>query len=137
MEILSQREFCESVGYSLEFNWLKGGGGFSFLCDENGTVTLAELQPAARKNYLDCASGVLAVTPGRVQRRVSRWTEPAVGKCEVCGAEVILERFTCTCECGADYNSSGQRLAPRCQWGEETGESVADILSVDSGQGGW
>lgn len=52
---------------------------------------------------------------------------------ECCGQEFYLDCFTNTCsECGADYNSSGQMLAPRSQWGEETGESVHDILSVDS-----
>lgn len=57
--------------------------------------------------------------------------EPAIGKCH-CGREVILSGFTCACDCGADYNSAGQQLAPRSQWGEETGESVADILAVDT-----
>lgn len=30
-------------------------------------------------------------------------------------------------KCGRDYNSSGQRLAPRSQWGEETGETAEDF----------
>lgn len=30
--------------------------------------------------------------------------------------------------CHRDYNSAGQRLAPRCQWGEETGETAADYF---------
>lgn len=47
--------------------------------------------------------------------------EPAIGLCD-CGCEVSLGGFTNTCECGADYNWSGQRLAPRECWGEETGE---------------
>jgi len=60
-----------------------------------------------------------------------RIVEPAVWKCD-CGTELLCEDFTNTCEkCGADYNQSGQRLAPREQWGEETGESLSDILSVD------
>lgn len=29
-------------------------------------------------------------------------------------------------KCGAEFNSSGQLLAPRSQWGEETGETDAD-----------
>lgn len=50
-----------------------------------------------------------------------------------CGEELILENFTNTCpRCDADYNSGGQLLAPRSQWGEETGETLADILSVDT-----
>lgn len=55
-----------------------------------------------------------------------------VVKCSRCGEEVYCRGFTNTCDCGADYNHAGQLLAPRSQWGEETGESVADILSVDS-----
>jgi len=55
--------------------------------------------------------------------------EPAIGRCS-CGKEVELAGFTNTCDCGADYNSSGQLLAPREQWGEETGESLSDILMI-------
>ena len=48
-----------------------------------------------------------------------------------CGNEVDLHGFTNTCDgCEADYNSSGQRLAPHEQWGEETGESIADIMRI-------
>ena len=39
-----------------------------------------------------------------------------------CGEDVECHDFTNTCQCGADFNMSGQRLAPRDQWGEETGE---------------
>lgn len=50
-----------------------------------------------------------------------------------CGEWLRCGGFTNTCEsCGADFNHAGQRLASRAQWGEETGESVDDILSVDS-----
>lgn len=49
-----------------------------------------------------------------------------------CGEELECPDFTNTCEkCGADYNWAGQRLAPRSQWGEETGESPSDILNCD------
>jgi hypothetical protein len=37
---------------------------------------------------------------------------------------------TNSCNCGLDYNMSGQQLAPREQWGEETGETVSEILSI-------
>lgn len=67
---------------------------------------------------------------GVQERDLSGW-EPAIGQCS-CGEQVYLDRFTNTCHgCGADYNSAGQRLADRSQWGEETGESAADILAVD------
>lgn len=46
-----------------------------------------------------------------------------------CGSEVLCGEFTNTCSnCGRDYNMSGQLLAPREQWGEDTGESLSDIL---------
>ena len=61
---------------------------------------------------------------GRIH--VDRW-----GLCD-CGREVELGHFTCPCDCGRDYNWAGQLLAPRSQWGYETGESLSDILSVDS-----
>lgn len=48
-----------------------------------------------------------------------------------CGDEVRCDSFTNTCySCGADYNHSGARLAPRSQWGEETGETAADLLGI-------
>lgn len=52
---------------------------------------------------------------------------PAKGKC--CGLWIELHSFTNTCpKCHSDYNSSGQRLAPRSQWGEETGEHWTDCI---------
>lgn len=60
-------------------------------------------------------------------RTLDKW-----GTCP-CGATVYCNRFTNSCAaCGRDYNSSGQELAPRSHWGEETGESVSDILLADS-----
>lgn len=57
-----------------------------------------------------------------------REVERSVGRC-VCGNEVPLLDFINTCErCGRDYNMLGSLLAPRSQWGEETGESISDIL---------
>ena len=52
-----------------------------------------------------------------------------LGRC-VCGHEVQLLKFTNTCVCGRDYSMSGSLLASRSQWGEETGESVSEILSA-------
>jgi len=45
-----------------------------------------------------------------------------------CGEDVDCQSFTNECDCGADYNFSGTRLAPRSQWGEETGESWWEII---------
>jgi len=53
-----------------------------------------------------------------------------VVKCD-CGEEVWCESFTNTCECGADFNASGSKLADRSVWGEETGECASDVLVSD------
>jgi hypothetical protein len=50
-------------------------------------------------------------------------------KCD-CGRKVVCGGFTNTCHCGRDYNGSGHLLAPREQWGEETGKSLSDILRI-------
>ena len=56
--------------------------------------------------------------------------DPAIAKCD-CGHEIELAAFTNTCEvCGADYNISGQHLAPREQWGWDTGETLDEILNI-------
>ena len=41
-----------------------------------------------------------------------------------CGTEVYCDRsWANECfSCGTEYNGVGQMLAPRSQWGEETGE---------------
>lgn len=44
-----------------------------------------------------------------------------------CGEEIECTSFTNTCDnCGADYNLFGQLLAPREQWGCETGEHPSE-----------
>ena len=50
--------------------------------------------------------------------------DPKTITCRQCGRKVVLETaWANECEgCGTEYNGSGQRLAPRSQWGEETGE---------------
>jgi hypothetical protein len=40
-----------------------------------------------------------------------------------CLETVNCTNFTNTCSCGRDYNFAGTELAPREQWGEETGET--------------
>ncbi len=49
-----------------------------------------------------------------------------------CGELLLCFGFANTCSCDADYNWSGQRLASRQQWGEETGEMASDILHVEA-----
>jgi hypothetical protein len=58
--------------------------------------------------------------------RHSYW-DSGVMTCD-CGNELFFRPGgDCTCaKCGDSYNSAGQKLAPRSQWGEETGETAED-----------
>ncbi len=59
------------------------------------------------------------------------YADPAVIRCDCCTHHVALYGFTNTCSsCGADYNMSGDMLASRSQWGEETGEDLGEILRI-------
>lgn len=129
MEIVQQSEFVDSVSFSLDFKWRNDpGAGFSFDCAEDGIPYLRN--PAAAENYRKCVDGSFDVVAHGVSRWESSYRVPAVGKC-YCGGLVTLEGFTNTCDsCERDYNSGGQLLAPRSQWGEETGESLSDILRI-------
>jgi hypothetical protein len=140
MKIIKRRERIEHVTRELFFERKDcPGAGFSFPCDEKGNVNVAALPAAAQSSYseaLRAAGGPQMYAP-EVREYTSVAVEPALGLCNRCGDEVALYGFTNTCDCGADYNMSGQELAPRSQWGEETGESVADILAVDYGKDEW
>lgn len=128
MKIIRPSEYVENVYYNREFRWRNtSGAGFGFPCDEHGNLEPLT-NPDAQRNYEMCLSSPDKLIDHGVQRYVSHYREPAIGLCD-CGTEVVLDGFTNTCEnCQADYNSAGQRLAPREQWGEETGESLADIM---------
>jgi hypothetical protein len=134
MKIISKRQFECGTNYLRSFEYKdpkKSGSGFAFPCNEKGEVDIDKLNPAALQNFTDCLVGSEVIDQG-VVAYPWRQTIPAIGECDYCGEQVELHGFTNTCECGADYNSSGQSLAPRSQWAEETGETVDDILSVDN-----
>lgn len=135
-------ERVERTEYRREFGWLdlqpdltyrEGDGGWSFPCDEHGELT--GVPDIARENYARCLTGqfgVRKVVDRGIVSWVERYWEPGILRCQ-CGAEVeIYMTMTNTCEkCGTDYNMSGQRLAPREQWGWDTGESLGEILAAD------
>jgi len=129
--IIKKRERIETVEYQRSFDWRdRPGSGFSFDADVEGNVDAAKLNPSARENYEKCVSGEFDVVDKGLVVYRNVYTEPAVLKCD-CGAHMSLDGFTNTCDgCSADYNMSGQRLALRSQWGEETGEYLSDILRV-------
>lgn len=139
MKIISRRQYVEGAHVHERFyEWENTpGAGFSFECDEHGNVNVDKLYPAGKESYRQCVDGSIRSRTGEKVidrgvrcRELRGYWRAAVGRCD-CGREVVLSGFTNTCDCGADYNSVGQRLAPRSQWGEETGESASDILRGD------
>ncbi len=132
MEIIKKSERVSVISYSLEFEWNDcPGAGIGFDCDKDGNITFNKMNQAARENLNACICGEYNVRFTGVRKSEHRYMEPAVGTCNVCEEEVYLEGFTNTCgRCGTDYNQSGQQLASRSQWGEETGEHPADIAQI-------
>ena len=133
IEIIKKRESGIDTTYVLHFTWKDSpGAGYAFDCDENGN--LFPMQDIAKDSYAFCIAES-AKPDGKliadgVRTYLNKYYSPAEGRCH-CGETVVLDGFTNTCACcGADYNYTGQELAPREQWGEETGESLADILSI-------
>lgn len=134
IRIIQRRERKTSTSYDRVFDYVdQPGRGFSFRCDEAGVI-LPGSSPDALRNFRECVLGTMkpAVTDLGIRTYTHSWTEPSIGLC-VCGEEVVLDHFTNTCSgCNRDYNSAGQELAPRSQWGEETGESLAEIMMADT-----
>lgn len=124
MKIIKESKHVECSERILEVD--DGHGGWGFRVNDGGWAILDN--PAKVRSF---AKAIEEVTAGRMRSYFSKrewaYREPAIGLCD-CGAEVYLEGFTCPCECGRDYNSSGQLLAPREQWGEETGEHWTDCI---------
>ena len=115
-----------------------------------GTGTTDTLfQCTVRKDHGPCSTAVWKAHDGDIgsfcfKCRAENVKSPVVGvqvertkyvpgrvdvKC--CGHWLECDRFTNTCDhCGRDYNFSGQLLAHRSQWGEETGETASDVLGL-------
>jgi hypothetical protein len=121
MEITEQSEMVEVKEYFHQYQ-RPGcpGSGFLFPSNEEGEIDEIELNETARDNLVlareTCIdTGVACLT--------YHYREPAEGICN-CGRTLVLtDSWANTCKCGREYNGSGQELAPREQWGEETGES--------------
>ncbi len=137
MKILHASYVDEGVTHTLVYDRDLPGSSFGFPCDEAGLVEVGQLAPAAYENFVYCQLGKFpdgeTVSSPHVENAEYFYRNPAVGECVVCARPVMLATHTNTCECGADYNQAGQHLAPREQWGEETGERWFDMfLGVDN-----
>lgn len=129
MEILSKRERVHVEKYAITFAWRDmPSAGFSFDCTKDGNLLPIEHE-LAKENYEKCIDGTFDVVPTGITNYSYHYTQPAIGKCD-CGREVQLTHYTNACECGRDYGSDGRLLAPREQWGEETGEYPSDIMRI-------
>ena len=108
--------YDEEFEYEL-FYERERGAGFGFPCSSEGEIFIKDLRPEGLKSLELCRA---SSWPTRIVKYKIRKVND--GMCE-CGATVSLPNFTNECSCGRLYNSWGQELAPREQWGEETGES--------------
>ena len=122
--IIRHREWKTSVNYTLRFDLLDvPGAGYSFDCGETGVVNEERLNPQGRENLAKCRAGLVNVGAGYLERREHDYAVPALLRCD-CGRKLELSSgWANSCRCGAEYNGSGQLLAPRSQWGWETGET--------------
>lgn len=129
--IIKESERIEATYYEKNY-WRKDdrSSGYGFACDKHGKINFRKLKakPQACENYLYCEQHQDEFNIETRQYHHS-YLQPAVGRCQ-CGVEIELGGFTNTCDCGRDYNWAGQELADRSQWGEETGESLSDILKI-------
>lgn len=65
----------------------------------------------------------------RYEYRGSGRPEKRIVEIKCCSEWLECYSFTNTCDhCGQDYNFSGQMLAPRYCWGEETGEHWTECV---------
>lgn len=159
MKIIKKSSLCEVISYYRAFSLVgQGSCGFHFPCDQNGNIE-EFANDSALNNYKSCLSGEMKIlqnpeykfnaeqqdyvyVPGSgstvnckiiddgIVKYEHSYKEPAIGECNYCRREVVLSGFTNTCECGIDYNWGGQELAPREQWGDDTQETLGEILSI-------
>lgn len=128
---IQHSERVTEVSYAMFFQISDSepGHGYAFECTEAGEL-LPFTCDAAKASYARVIASPDKFVPKGIDRREHRYNVPSVILCDRCDREVILDGFTNTCDCGADYSMSGQILAPRSQWAEEAGESLSDILRI-------
>jgi|GEM_PF-1923253 len=83
----------------------------------------------SERSYARAVAGVGTEYLPPVRRtHTNKVRDYGTGVC-ACGSHVSFGWGDSTCvSCGAEYNSAGQRLAPRHQWGEETGEHPCEVV---------
>ena len=103
--------------YNIVFRYVEDpNSGYSFPCNEQGTVSLETLPPSAVNNYIACCLGDVngqAVALVGVEASDYAVVENAVIRCD-CGRPLELDDWYSTAcpACGREYNGGGQLLAP-------------------------
>lgn len=134
--IIKYGKWREVVERGIAFYWKdQPTAGFHFDCDEDFNPCFTSIP--SQINYEHCCDGTYDVTGPFHETQTRRVWVPAQARCD-CGATVYLHRsLTNYCDkCDREYNASGQLLADRSQWGDDTGESVSDILRGNCLMGG-
>ena len=124
MKILQKSHHKTFVSYERFFeSALFQGSGYVFDCDKDGNLINPNIDSV--NNFNSCLSGEYNVIDHGIEKVKNTKFVSAIGQCD-CGRKVYLDSFTNTCDCGIDYNMSGDRLASREFWGEETNEHWSD-----------
>jgi hypothetical protein len=128
-KLITPHTRIEHVEHTIDFeDSTCPGAGYSFPADKTG-IDFAELHDCAIDNLLSCYTRADISGPFYSAREWS-YMQAAVYRCK-CGGEIVCESpYGNDCNrCNGEFNQSGQRLAPREFWGEETGESYSDIVN--------
>jgi len=134
MSDYTPRKKVHVVSFVMSFDYPgRRGCGYGFPCNAKGEIYIADLHPSAKENLELCLKGGTEdqpIQPGYLVDMSHDYWESGTCRCDRCRSVVQLDdAWLNTCDnCGADYDGKGSLLAPREQWGEETGESLADIL---------
>ena len=140
MKMLKYSEWIEEEHFKIGYKWKEEPDcGYDFPCDKDGNIKTHEMHEAGLDNLRMCRAdkGRTMYGPFR-EKRTTSYHQDAVGECDRCKTEVVLSMSLCnTCDkCGDEYNSSGQLLAAREFWGEDTGESISEIMQGNLPMGG-
>ena len=128
MKLIKERTTETKTYYTRGFTWKEDEqSGFSFDCTKEGKML--NDNKSALDNYNKCIAGEYEVNDLGIVENKESYRSPAIGICDKCNSKVELINNTNTCDkCETDYNMFGQQLAPRNQWGYETGEHWTECL---------